>query len=206
MIQETQPKGSKATNFGMVVWITYGVISAGGHWTTAALVALVIATAIVAHEYSRDAVKIMDCTTVAFFAFALVVTFAAGPWLFKNYNIVTTWALFGVVTWVTLLIGFPFTIQYAREQAPPEIWDHPLFMRLNVILSVVFGLMFTVNALLGILALMTGRLLVLGLAIPLVLLVSAIVFSSVYPKRYTARVASQWNAAQATPAAGSNEL
>src|SRR5712664_4266430 len=48
---------------------------------------------------------------------------------------------------------FPFTIQYAREQAPREVWDNPLFMRLNVILTVAFGLMFTVNAGLEVIAL-----------------------------------------------------
>jgi len=202
MAEKTQSKGSKATNFGILAWIAYGVISGSGHWIVAALAALIIAVAIVAHEYSRDAVKLMDCTTVAYFTLTLVITIVFGPWLFKNYNICLSWGTFALVTWAALSAGFPFTIQYAREQAPAEIWAHPLFIRLNVILTVVFGVMFSVNTILGLMALITGHLLLLGLAIPLSLLVAAIVFSSVFPKGYFQRVAPEWAAAQVAESAG----
>jgi hypothetical protein len=205
MTQNTQSKGSKATNFGMVAWISYGVLSGYGHWVGAALAALGIAVAIVAHEYSRDAIKILDCVTAAYFGFALVTTIAIGPWLFRNYSIFLSWGVFASVTWATLLVGFPFTIQYAREKAPPEIWNDPLFMRLNLILTAVFGLMFSVNTMLGAIAVMTGHLLFLGLIIPLALLVAAIVFSSVYPKAYAQRVAPEWATAQAAAALGAGE-
>jgi len=195
MTQNVQTAGSPATNFGIVAWVVYGVVSGAGHWVVAALVALLVSLLIVAHEYSRNAVKIMNVTTVAYFAFALVTTIAVGPALFKNDNLFLAWGVFAIVAWVTLLIGFPFTIQYAREQAPPEIWDHPLFIRLNVILTVVFAVMFSVNTGLGALALATGHLLVVGLLIPMVLLVAAIVFSGRYPNRYFQRVAPEWAAA-----------
>jgi all-trans-retinol 13,14-reductase len=205
MTQTTQSSGSAAANFGMAAWVTYGVGAANGHWVWAAIGGLAIALAIVGHEYSRNAVKIMDCTTAAYFAFALIVTIAAGPWLFKSYNLILTWAIFAAVTWVTMLIGFPFTTEYAREQAPPEVWEHPVFLRLNVILTVIFGVMFTVNAILGLLALMTGHLVMLGLALPMFLLIAALVFSSVYPKWYTDRFAPEWAAAQAAQAAANQQ-
>jgi len=202
--QPTQSSGSAATNFGFAVWITYGVLSGNGYWVVAALLALAIATAIVAHEHRRNAIKILDCTTVGYFVFTLITTIAVGPWLFKNYNVFLTWTVFSLVTWTTLMIGFPFTIQYAREQAPVEVWEHPLFMRLNVILTVVFSLMFTVNAGLSVLALITGHLVVLGLIVPVVLLISAIVFSSIYPKRYAARFVPGFNTPPAAGAVGAN--
>lgn len=31
----------------------------------------------------------------------------------------------------SLLIGTPFTLQYAREETPPEIWGQPEFLRTN---------------------------------------------------------------------------
>ena len=194
MTQNMQPAGSVLTNYGIVAWIVYGVLSGGGHWISAALGALVVALAILAHEYSCHAVKILNCTAAAFFAFSLVTTIAVGPALFKNYNAFLTWSVFAIVTWVTLLIEFPFTIQYAREQAPREVWDNPLFMRLNVVLTVVFGLMFTVNAGLGVIALITGHLLTLGLLLPIALLIACIVFSRQYPKRYSQRFAPGWAA------------
>jgi all-trans-retinol 13,14-reductase len=197
MTQNVQTGSSAATNFSIVAWLAYGALSSVGHWVGAAITALIVAIAIVAFENRRNAVKIMSLTTVGYFAFALVVTTAIGPWLFKYYNISLAWGLFALVAWVTLLVGFPFTIQYAREQAPREIWDHPLFMRLNVILTVVFALMFSVNSVLGALALVTGRLLTLGILLPISLLVAAIIFSGQYPKRYFQRVAPDWVAAQA---------
>jgi hypothetical protein len=203
--ENTQSKGSKATNFGIVAWVTYGTLGGFGHWTWGALGAIAIALAIVAHEYSRNAIKMMDCITAGYFAIVLVTTIAFGPWLFKTCNIFLSWGAFAIVTWAGLIRGFPFTIQYAREKAPPEVWEHPLFIRLNVILTVVFGVMFSVNTVLGATALMTGHLLSLGVALPLSLLVAAIAFSNVYPKRYFERVAPQWAAAAQGAQAGGRE-
>lgn len=205
MAQNVQTGGSAATNFGLVAWIAYGVISAGGHWIAAALVALIIAVLIVAHEYTRNAVKLMSCMTVGYFVFTLLITIAFGPGLFKYYNLILTWGVFAIVAWITLLIGAPFTLQYAREQAPVEIWDQPLFMRLNVILTEVFAVMFSVNSGLGALALATGHILVIGLLVPISLLGAAIVFSGKYPNRYFQRVAPDWVAAQAAAAAHVND-
>jgi cation transport ATPase len=197
MTQDDQPAGSALTNYGFASWIIYGILSSYSHWIAASLGGLVVTLAILAHEYRCHAVKIMDCTAGAFFAFSLAVTIAVGPALFKNYNPVLTWSLFAIVTWVTLVIGFPFTIQHAREQAPREIWDHPLFVRLNVILTVAFGLMFTVNAGLGSIGVRTGHVLTIGVLLPILLLVACLVFSAQYPKSYIKRVAPDWAAAQA---------
>jgi hypothetical protein len=90
MMQNVQPAGSVLTNYGIVAWIVYGVLSGGGHW----LGALVVALAILAHEYRCHAVKILNCTAAAFFAFSLMTTIAVRPALFKNYTTFLTW--FGV--------------------------------------------------------------------------------------------------------------
>jgi len=82
MTQNVQPAGSVLTNYGIVAWIVYGVLSGGGHWIGAALGALVVALAILAHEYRCHAVKILNCTAAAFFAFSLMTTIAVRPALF----------------------------------------------------------------------------------------------------------------------------
>ncbi len=66
-------------------------------------------------------------------------------------------------------------------------------MYLNVILTVAFGLMFTVNAGFGVIALITGHLLTLGLLLPISLLIACIVFSTQYPQRYSQRFAPDWS-------------
>jgi hypothetical protein len=62
MTQNVQPAGSVLTNYGIVAWIVYVVLSGGGHWIGAALGALVVALAILAHEYRCYTVKILNCT------------------------------------------------------------------------------------------------------------------------------------------------
>jgi len=70
-------------------------------------------------------------------------------------------------------------------------------MHLNVVLTVSFGLMFTVNAGFGVIASITGHLLTLGLLLPISLLIVCIVFSTQSPQRYSQRFAADWVAPQA---------
>ena len=61
----------------------------------------------------------------------------------------------GVIAAVALgsLLAFtPFTDQYARESVPRQYWDSPLSRRTNRILTVMWGGVFLVTALLGLLA------------------------------------------------------
>lgn len=187
---------SIATNFGAIGWLAYSALSIMGWWIGGALAGLAVFAVILAHEYSRDAVKLMDCVSAAFFAFAAIVAALAGPWLFLRYNVFMIWGIFALVAWITILIGRPFTLQYAHEQAPPEVWDHPLFRRLNVFLTLVWCGILTVNTLFGFAAFLTGRIISLGLLIPLAIFIAGLVFSRLYPKRFDAQFAS---AAAATP-------
>ncbi len=183
-------RGSIATNFGAIGWLAYWALSIRGYWTGGAIAGLAVFAAILAHEYGRDAVKLMDCVSAAFFAFAAIVAALAGPWLFIRYNIFMIWGVFAVVAWLTLVAGWPFTLQYAQEQAPPEIWDHPLFKRLNVFLTLLWCGILTVNTLFGVAAFLTGRLVLFGLLIPMAIFIAGIVFSRLYPKRFEAQFAS----------------
>ena len=64
----------------------------------------------------------------------------------------------GVIAVVALgsLAFLPFTEQYARESVPREHWGSPLFRRTDRILTAVWGGVFPVTALLGLLALHLG--------------------------------------------------
>jgi hypothetical protein len=183
-------RGSIATNFGAIGWFAYWALCIRGWWVGGAIAGLAVFVVILAHEYSRDAVKLMDCVAAAFFAFAAIVTAFAGPWLFLRYNIFMIWGIFAVVAWITILIGRPFTMQYAHEQAPPEIWDHPLFRRLNVFLTLAWCGILTVNTLFGFAAFLTGRIISFGLLIPMMIFIAGLVFSRLYPKRLDAQFAA----------------
>lgn len=50
-----------------------------------------------------------------------------------------------LVTLGSLLLGVPFTEQYARREVSEEEWTDPFFIRLNLQLTVFWGLMFIIG-------------------------------------------------------------
>jgi hypothetical protein len=64
------------------------------------------------------------------------------------------WSIIGVrlrvdvglllIVLISMAIGRPFTLQYAREQVPQEHWSNPVFVRTNYVISAVWALAFAV--------------------------------------------------------------
>ena len=48
---------------------------------------------------------------------------------------------------VSMLLKKPFTIQYSKEQTPPEHWNSPLFLKINWILTSVWAVLMIIMAL-----------------------------------------------------------
>jgi hypothetical protein len=107
-----------------------------------------------------------------------------------------TWSIFGVrlcvdaglliIVLVTMAIGKPFTLQYAREQVAAEFWTSPQFVRTNYVITGVWALAFAV--------LVTADLILLyrpdlppriGILLTIAALVGAVKFTSWYPERKT---------------------
>jgi hypothetical protein len=130
---------------GLAAWLVYGLLGARRYWTTAACAGLVIMLPIVASEIRTRSVKIIDCTSLGFFLLAIVALFTAGEWYFNRYEALFGWGLFAVVAWITMIIGVPFRLQYAREKAPQELWDKPLFRRVHFRVSVAWATIFTLD-------------------------------------------------------------
>ena len=81
-----------------------------------------------------------------FFVFAIVaVALLRSSWVAHNLWVLSS-ATLAVITWISLCIGKPFTLQYAREQTLPEHWASPTFTKINVILTGVWGMVFSCNA------------------------------------------------------------
>jgi hypothetical protein len=65
-------------------------------------------------------------------------------WTIRHLGVLANGAL-AVGSWTTLLIGKPFTLEYARQHTDPSRWNHPLFIRTNEILTAAWASVFTVN-------------------------------------------------------------
>ena len=49
------------------------------------------------------------------------------------------------IAFMSLAIGRPFTLQYAREQLPEQYWNEPLFIRTNQLITAVWILAFALG-------------------------------------------------------------
>ncbi|MGA8057296.1 MAG: hypothetical protein WB999_03585 [Candidatus Binataceae bacterium] len=168
------------SNAGFVAWGLYGVLIVLGHPTAAVCVGLVVMLALVTREYRHGAVNIVDCTSLSFFVLALLTIVTTGHDLFSNYRIIAAWGIFAVVAWATLVAGFPFTLQYSRGRAPREMWNATSFLTMNVTMTLIWAVIFTMDTILAALALRGRYVSLLDVVIPTLTLVLGYAFNHFY--------------------------
>ncbi|AMJ60812.1 hypothetical protein [Bosea sp. PAMC 26642] len=92
----------------------------------------------------RNSPKILEVGTALLFAGLAAYTIMVGR----------TWSVTGVRLWVdaglllivlvSMIVGRPFTQQYARENVDPSLWDSPRFIRTNYVITGAWALAFGV--------------------------------------------------------------
>jgi hypothetical protein len=88
--------------------------------------------------------KVLDIgTTILFGALALYTLLANPAWSIFGVRLVVDAGLLLIVI-VSLAIRQPFTLQYAREEAPQAVWTSPEFIRTNYVISAAWALAFVV--------------------------------------------------------------
>jgi hypothetical protein len=109
-----------------------------------------------------------------------------------------TWSVVGVrlcvdaglllIVLVSMAIGRPFTLQYAREQVAPEFWNSPEFVRTNYVITAIWALAFLVMVFVELALLyvpnMPPR---VGIIVVILALVDGVKFTGWYPERARAR-------------------
>ncbi|NCC41301.1 MAG: hypothetical protein EOM21_18095 [Gammaproteobacteria bacterium] len=125
-----------------------------------------------------------------FFTFASIAVIGfQHRWTIQHMGVLAS-GMLATATWLSVLIRKPFTLDYARAHTDPSLWNDPVFLRTNRILTSAWGVIFTLNALLAV-----GKMQSYLLEpwqyeiITYVLLVSGAVLTSWYPKRVKSRAA-----------------
>jgi tryptophan-rich sensory protein len=96
--------------------------------------------------------KLLDLAGILFFGVLLVVGLVVTD---EQLDWLDNWAgelsniMIALVASLSIAIRQPFTLQYAREQAPRELWDNPAFLRVNYVITAVWTLAFVVAAIAG---------------------------------------------------------
>ena len=120
-------------------FITFAVLN---HFTTpiAALVAAaLVSLGLIGREVllGRSA-KILEVGTCLLFGGLAIYAYQSNAnWPVVGVKLAVDIGLFAIVLF-SLLIGQPFTIQYARESVPPEFWSSPQFLRTNRVITLVW--------------------------------------------------------------------
>ncbi|GHB58382.1 hypothetical protein GCM10010331_52620 [Streptomyces xanthochromogenes] len=133
---------------GFIPWIVFAAVGSA-HWQWGALAALVAGGYLFAMDRKRglsaDAL-ILEQSTIAFFAVLSVIAFAAPDSALRGYGGALATGWLALTAWATLAVRKPFTTGIAKRQAPREVWTNPVFLRINVVLTSVWALAFTLTA------------------------------------------------------------
>jgi hypothetical protein len=153
------------------------------------LVALAAATLLSAVLMGRAArrgggVKILELGSLILFGVLTLYTVAAhADWSIAGVRLAVDGGL-ALIVLISLAVRRPFTLQYAREQVPPQFWNHPRFIRVNDIITGVWLLNFIVAAACDAAAIYLPAIpLGVLVAVSVAAFVVAIWFSTWYPAR-----------------------
>jgi hypothetical protein len=84
-----------------------------------------------------------------FFSFAsLAVIGFKDVWTIRHMGVLAN-GMLASATWLTVVLRRPFTLDYARTHTDPSRWNDPVFLRTNYVLTSIWGVVFTINAVLA---------------------------------------------------------
>ncbi|MCF3100267.1 hypothetical protein IPZ58_01515 [Streptomyces roseoverticillatus] len=174
---------------GFIPWIVFAVVSSAG-WQWAAVAGLVAGVGLLVKEYKAGVAGeslILECSTVCYFAALVALAFALPHSELRQYGGAMSLGWLALTAWATLAVSRPFTTGIAKRQAPPAVWDTPVFRRINVVITSVWAASFTVTA--AVLALVSAQGLGSEVSVPIQVagFVLPAVFTARYPERARAR-------------------
>ena len=165
-----------------------------GYIGIAGLAAALIALIAIATSHPVWPPKILNTCSLVLFSLIAVLGFTLGK---ADDRWLATWGGAGVGLILGLIIlalvpVMPFTEQFAREATPQAYWSSPTFKKINRVLSIAWGLaIFGIGLSRVAAAAINGHTsrrlpeLLLGLAIPAVIVIYMLKFSTSYPDHVT---------------------
>ncbi|HEV3173705.1 MAG TPA: hypothetical protein VGZ32_25370 [Actinocrinis sp.] len=128
-------------------WIVFAVIP-GSQWQWAALIAVVISGVGIARQTAAglplDA-QIIELGSAVYFAGLAALAFADPHTALHSYTASLASGALGLIGVVSLALRKPFTLGVAKQSTPRELWYHPVFIRVNVVITSVWTASFIVG-------------------------------------------------------------
>jgi len=126
--------------------------------------------------------RLLDISSVVLFGLlALYAGFIQPALSIQAVRLVIDFGLLAIAAG-SIAVRNPFTLQYAREQVPKELQEHPLFLRTNYMITAAWTAAFAVTTAADALCTFTPHIpLALDVALGLGAMACAIVFTVRYP-------------------------
>lgn len=132
---------------GFLPWVAFGGLSAVG-WQWASLGALVVSAWILLAGVkggSKAEALVLEISNTVFFLLWTALAFADPTSPAEHLDGPVSMAWLAATAWGSLLLGNPFTTGIAKRDVPPEMWNDPGFIRVNVILTRVWAVAFSIS-------------------------------------------------------------
>jgi hypothetical protein len=186
--------------YGLLPWILYWILVGNVDFRLAVLISFGVAAFQLVRTIFLEGQKpmLLDVGTTISFAILTIVTFATDDTFLERWIQPLSSAALLAIALGSILVGQPFARQYARQQAPPEVWETPGFLRTTLLITWAW---------VGVFAVMTVSSLIPPIVdgdntfyeqddtvgvifywvIPFVALAAGIIFTKWYPERARAR-------------------
>ncbi|HWD04099.1 MAG TPA: hypothetical protein VG674_16800 [Amycolatopsis sp.] len=135
-----------------VPWIGFAIVSTQADWRYSALVGLVLAGGLLLLQRRGGKpwdTLIIELSATIFFVLLTAYAFADPTSPLHPYVGTLSDGWLALTAWGSLAIRQPFTLGIARTMAPREVWNHPRFRRVNVVITAVWAASFTASLLAG---------------------------------------------------------
>lgn len=130
---------------GFLPWIVFGVVAGPSLWRLNAAIILALALVLVMGYKQLAKGFFLTWGTLLFFGANLVmVVLLRNLWVINNLDILSNGAL-AAIAWLSIFLGKPFVLDYARETVPPERQASPVFYPTCRTLAVIWGVVFLLD-------------------------------------------------------------
>ncbi|MEU9835121.1 hypothetical protein AB0D67_26610 [Streptosporangium sp. NPDC048047] len=187
---------------GFLPWIAYAVVATSDEWRYGAILGLVIAAGVIVADRRTGSTwdqMVIEVSAAVFFLLVTLLSFAdpGSPLMPYGPALVNAWL--ALTAWGSLAVRRPFTLGIARRTTPREVWRTPLFLRVNAVITMVWGAAFTATAVtLAVLLHEAPHATATIVAVKVLSFAAPAVFTVRYPKAVARRLRTTGHAADRT--------
>jgi len=129
-------------------WIFFTAL-ASTSWKAAAIAAAASSLVIVAQK-RRAGIEwgdlILDVGTLLYFVLLAAIASVSPHSSLQPYSGAGSHAFLGLVAWFSIAVRKPFTMAFAKQSTPKEIWAEPRFLKVNMTITTFWASMFVITA------------------------------------------------------------